>query len=83
MKQIVEAKQGAGGALRLDVGMAVHRAKLSGEADVYRQSVIENVKLTCDNLQRESFALQKAMQEGKVGLVGGVYDMTNGTIFMV
>lgn len=82
--QMVEGKiGGAGGALRLDVQKAVHRAKMGQDKDVFKSAVRENVLLTLENLHRDSFATQKAIERGELGLVGAVYDMDTGAVELV
>lgn len=79
--QLLEGKiGGGGGALRLDVQKAVHRARMNGPADLYRAAVEENVALTVENLRRDSYAVQKAMAQGELDLLGGVYDMDTGAV---
>jgi len=82
--QIVEGKMGSsGGSLRFDVQMAVYRARLKGGPDLYRQAVIENVWLTVESLRRDSFTVQRAIERGEVGLLGGYYDMQDGQIRLI
>lgn len=82
--QSLEGRIGrAGGTLRLDVQKAVHRAKLSGDADVYRRAVEENVLLTLENLRRESFDTQKAIEQGRLELLGAVYNMESGEVQLI
>ena len=82
--QILEGRIGtAGGALRLDVQKAVHRARMAGDADVYREAIIQNVRLTLENLHRESYAVQKAEERGELLLMGAYYDMDSGAVHLV
>jgi carbonic anhydrase len=81
--EIVHGKiGGGGGSLRLDVQKAVHRARLKNPHDLHREAVIENVGVTLENLRRESFAVQKAIGRGEVGLVGGYYEMDTGEVHL-
>jgi carbonic anhydrase len=82
--QSVEGRIGwAGGTLRFDVQKAVHRARILGEPDVFLSAVRENVALTIENLHRESYASQKAIQNGELGIVGCVYDMETGIVQLI
>lgn len=82
--QIVEGKMGSsGGSLRFDVQMAVYRARLRGGPNLYLQSVIENVHLTVESLRRDSFTVQRAIERGEVGLLGGYYDMHDGQVRLI
>ena len=82
--QLVDGKiGGAGGGLRLDVQKAVHRARMGGNEDIYRRAVIENVLITLENLKRDSFAVQKAIAAGELGLVGAFYDMKTGEVHLI
>ena len=82
--QSVEGKIGwAGGTLRFDVQKAVHRAKVLNQGDLYVSAVRENVALTIENLHRESYASQKAIQMGELGIVGGIYDMETGVVTLI
>ena len=82
--QIVEGKiGGSGGMLRSDVQKAVHRARLSNPQDLYLQSVVENVRLTVENLKRDSYAVQKAFERGEFGLIGAYYDMQTGEVVLI
>ena len=71
---------GSGGSLRFDVMMAIHRARTSNAPDVYRAAVVENVKMTIENLLRDSFATRKAVEANSIAVVGAVYDMHTGEV---
>lgn len=82
--QIVEGKVGgSGGDLRLDVQKAVERARKRGGEDLYRRSIVENVVQTVENLREESRAVQRAIEAGDLGLVGGLYDMDAGEVTVI
>ncbi len=82
--QIVSGKiSGDGGVLRLDVQKAVHRARMKNTDNLYRQAVIENVVLTIENLKQYSFAVQKAIEQHELGLLGGFYDMESGEVHLL
>lgn len=82
--QIVQGKIGSGGgSLRMDIQKAVHRARMSNAEDNYRESVEENVALTLENLRRDSFAVQKAIGQGELDVLGGVYDMDTGEVYLL
>lgn len=82
--QSVEGRTGmAGGTLRYDVAKAVDRARFAHSADLYFEAVRENVILTLENLKRESFATQNAIQNQMLGLLGGVYDMESGDLSLI
>jgi carbonic anhydrase len=70
----------AGGTLRFDVQKAVHRARMGGSEGVFDRAVIENVRLTMENLRRDSFAVQRAIERGELGLYGGYYQMDLGEV---
>jgi carbonic anhydrase len=78
--EIVQGKMGAGGSLRFDISYAVHRARLESPADLHYAAVEQNVLLTIETLRRESTALQKALEQGRVGLMAGVYHMPTGEV---
>lgn len=82
--QSVDGRTGmAGGTLRYDVAKAVDRAKMAHSADLYLDAVRENVLLTLENLRRESYATQNAIQNRQLGLLGGVYDMATGELTLI
>lgn len=74
---------GAGGALRFDVMMAIHRARTSNSGDIRRAAIIENVKLTIENLLRDSYATRKAVETNSIAVIGAVYDMQTGEVEIV
>ena len=81
VKQMVDNRiGGSGGMLRFDVGTAVHRARVKNPADVFRQSVIENVYLTIENLREHSTVVSRALEAHSSILIGAVYDMQIGTV---
>jgi carbonic anhydrase len=83
VNQIVDGRIGGdGGSLRLDIQKAVHRARLKNVENVRRQSVIENVFLTIDNLKEHSMAVRRALDRQELGLLGGAYDMATGEIHL-
>lgn len=71
---------GSGNLLRFDVMMAIHRARVANAPDVYRAAVTENVKLTIENLLRDSVVTQRALEQNRLALIGFVYDMERGEI---
>lgn len=79
--QMVENKVGlAGGSLRFDIHMAIHRARMKSPNNVYRQAVEENVHLTIENLLSHSHATRVALDEHRLVIVGGVYEMETGEV---
>ena len=82
--QIIDGRvSSAGGALRFDVQKAVHRARLSGDPELYRRSIIENVRMTLENLHRDSYAVQRAEDRGEMMLLGAYYDMDSGQVHLI
>lgn len=82
--QIVDGRvSSAGGSLRFDVQKAVHRARMSGDEDVRTRAVIENVRLTLENLHRDSFAVQRAVERNDLALVGAYYEMDTGVVHLI
>ena len=81
--QIVEGRSGPGGSMRLDVQKALHRARLDNPPDVYRAAVEQNVLLAVENLRRDSYAVQRALERREVGIIGAVYDMAAGEVTLL
>lgn len=80
---VADPMGGGGGNLRYEVRKAVHRARLKGADDLYHRSVIENVALTVETLRRDSFAVQRAVERGELGLLGAYYDMDTGAVHLI
>jgi carbonic anhydrase len=79
--QMVDNKVGlAGGSLRFDVHMAIHRARMKTTTNVYSQAVEENVQLTIENLVAHSHATRLALDERRIVIVGAVYEMETGDV---
>ena len=55
------------------------RASFSG-GETMDDAIRSNVKHTCDELLRQSPVLQAAVDDGSLGVVGGVYDLATGNV---
>ena len=73
-------KGGAGGLHRFAVLSAVYKAKNRRPADLYAQSIEENVQQTVEQLVRDLYTLRRAILDGKTCIVGAVYDMPTGEV---
>jgi len=78
--QVMRGMSGPGGALRMDLARAVHSAKMKDPIDLYRQAVIENALQTVNELKGDSYAVRRAMDEGKIEIVAAVYDVFTGLV---
>lgn len=84
VKQVVGGEtSGSGGALRYAVSTAVLRARDKQGGDLFRRSVIENARLSAEQLAAESWALQQAMEKGTTSLVTGLYEVETGTFSLI
>ena len=76
-------KGGAGGLHRYSVLSAVYRAKEKNPADLYLEAVEQNVRQTVEHLARESHTVRNAILEGVTSIVGAVYEMETGTVYLL
>jgi carbonic anhydrase len=84
VKQVVGGEtSGSGGALRYAVSTAVLRARDKQGDDLFRRSVIENARLSAEQLAAESWALQRAMEKGATSIVTGLYEVETGTFSLI
>lgn len=78
--QILRGQTGPGGVLRMDIARAVHTAKMSNPTDVFRQAVCENALQTAKELREDSLAVRQALEEGRIEIVSGIYDVHTGRV---
>ncbi len=76
-------KMGAGGLHRFSVLSAVYRAKARNPVDLYLEAVEQNVLQTVEHLCYECAALAAAIAAGKTSIVGAVYEMHTGTVYLL
>jgi len=76
-------KGGAGGLHRYSVLTAVYRAKEKNPADLYLEAVEQNVRQTVEHLARESHTVRNAIEQGITSIVGAVYEMETGTVYLL
>jgi carbonic anhydrase len=76
-------KGGAGGLHRFSVLSAVYRAKAKKPEDLYLEAVQQNVHQTVEHLARDSYALRSALMDGTTSIVGAVYEMETGLVYIL
>ena len=76
-------KGGAGGLHRYSVLSAVYRAKEKNPTDLYLEAIQQNVHQTVEHLARESHAVRTAIEGGITSIVGAVYEMETGTVYLL
>lgn len=84
VKQVVEgAVTGSGGGLRYAVSTAVMRARARRPDDLFRESVKENARLSTEDLISQSWAVKRALEEGRTSIVTGYYDVHTGQFNLI
>jgi carbonic anhydrase len=78
--QVVQGLSGPGGSLRMDIARAVHVARMKGEGDLYRRSVIENTLQTARELRNDSLHVRRAVSENRLAIVSALYDVFTGEV---
>jgi carbonic anhydrase len=76
-------KGGPGGSLRYEIRHAVLQAQANNPADLYREAVVMNAKLTVEKLKRDSFTISNAVRDRKVDIVSALYEMETGEVHLV
>jgi carbonic anhydrase len=59
---------------------AVAIAQLHGDADLKASATIENVRLNANRLSVSKPIIGQYVKEGKVKVVGGIYDLATGKV---
>jgi len=62
---------------------AVEAAKAKGEANLLDNAIIENVRLNAKQLETTQPVLAAAARDGKIKVVGAVYDLASGKIKLI
>jgi len=83
IKQVIDGAEGAGGSLRDDVAKAVNEVRKREVEDLFLESVKRNAIQTVENLRNESSAVRQALQEGRISLAAGYYDVDTGQVHIV
>ncbi len=79
--QIIDGRVGGpGGSMRLTISYAVHRARQHGTADLLREAVVENAKMSARELIDNLPPLRKALNAGTAQVVVALYDMPTGLV---
>jgi len=76
-------KGGPGGMHRYSVLSAVYKAKAKNPENLYLEAVEQNVLQTIEQLARDSQALRSALLEGTTSIVGAVYQMETGLVYLL
>jgi carbonic anhydrase len=81
IKQIIDGRIGGpGGSLRLTISHAVHKARMQNAPDLWRQSVVENVTLSAQELVDNLAPVRKGLEAHTVAIVNALYDMSLGRV---
>lgn len=81
--QLLEGdKGGPGGSLRYEIRHAILEAQSRRPADLYREAVIQNARMTVNKLIRDSVAVANAVREKRVDIVSALYEMETGEVFL-
>lgn len=83
VRQIVEGKDGPGGALRYRVQSAFHDAMGHGREQIYERTIDQNARKTCGDLLQESSALADAYRANRTIVRAARYDMATGRVVML
>ena len=75
-------KGGPGGPLRYEIRHAVLEAQSRRPADLYREAVIQNARMTAEKLVRDSLTVSNAVREGRVEIVSALYEMETGDVIV-
>lgn len=77
-----ESLLGSIGSLVKAIKPAVNRVK-DGADDLIELAVVENVHYQIEQMQQRSFVLAQLVNQGKVKIVGGRYDLDTGAVSVV
>lgn len=83
VRQIVEGKEGPGGALRYRVQSAYYDALAQSRETIYERTIDQNARKTCADLLQESFALADAYRAQHTIIRAARYDMATGRVVML
>jgi len=75
-------KGGPGGSLRYEIRHAILEAQSRKPADLYREAVIQNARMTVNKLIRDSVAVAHAVREKRVDILSALYEMETGEVFL-
>lgn len=66
--------------LATDLSLSVRKAKKAGAKDLAMAATIENVRINVDKLAASTPILRRAVREGSLKVVGGVYQLQTGRV---